>query len=113
MKTFHVPINHPYIQNLTEFDLEFIQWSSALDDPKFFAKVKNTFYDDEFDEWIEEQENEELTQEEQELMQNIISGNKKPNEEFESEGFVSLDQEFVDCDNSEEYNDPDQWEEVE
>lgn len=51
MKLFQVPINHPYIQNLTSFDLSFIEWSTALDDPKFRAKMENTFYDEEFDEF--------------------------------------------------------------
>lgn len=51
MKLFQVPINHPYIQNLTSFDLSFIEWSTALDDPKFRAKMENTFYDEDFDEF--------------------------------------------------------------
>lgn len=51
MKTFNVPITHPYIQQLTDFDLEFISWSTRFDDPKVLDKYKNTVYDDEFDEW--------------------------------------------------------------
>lgn len=64
MKTFHVPISHPYIQNLTERDLEFLDWSSALDNPKIYDKVKNTYYDDDFDEYEQEVEGDELTEEE-------------------------------------------------
>lgn len=54
MKTFNVPITHPYIQSLTEFDLEFIEWSSLFDNPKFLKKFQNTVYDSEFDQWYEE-----------------------------------------------------------
>lgn len=53
MRTFNVPIDHPIIQNLTEHDLSFIEWSSALDDPKLREKLENTVYDDDFDEWYE------------------------------------------------------------
>lgn len=51
MRTFNVPIDHPIIQNLTEYDLSFIEWSTALDDPKLREKIENTIYDDDFDEW--------------------------------------------------------------
>lgn len=54
MKTFNVPITHPYIQNLTDFDLSFIEWSSLFDNPKILKKFQNTVYDDEFDSWYEE-----------------------------------------------------------
>lgn len=54
MKTFNVPITHPYIQNLTDFDLEFIQWASLFDNPKILKKYQNTIYDDEFDDWYNE-----------------------------------------------------------
>lgn len=56
MKLFNVPITHEYIQNLTEFDLDFIDWSTALDDPKFREKLENVFYDPDFDSWAEEDE---------------------------------------------------------
>lgn len=51
MKLFKVPINHQYIQSLTSYDLAFIEWSTALDNPEFAEKYKNTFYDDEFDDF--------------------------------------------------------------
>lgn len=54
MKTFNVPITHPYIQQLTDFDLEFIEWSSLFDNPKILKKFQNTVYDEEFDQWYEE-----------------------------------------------------------
>jgi hypothetical protein len=53
MKLFQVPINHPYIQNLTSFDLNFIEWASAMDNPEFMQKMQNTFYDEEFDDFWE------------------------------------------------------------
>lgn len=53
MRTFNVPIAHPIIQSLTEHDLSFIEWSTALDDPKLREKIENTVYDDDFDEWYE------------------------------------------------------------
>jgi len=58
MRTFNVPIDHPIIQNLTEFDLSFIEWSTALDDPKLREKIENTVYDDDFDEWYDKCMNE-------------------------------------------------------
>ena len=132
MKLFRVPINHPYIQSLTSFDLAFIEWSSALDDPKFRAKMENTFYDEEFDEfwdnpdsemWDEdfEEYSEEVIQPEQPDYaqfgeENSIDGNlisdeeitpEKPNynfTEYEDEDFIEIPE-----GDSEEIQD---WEEV-
>lgn len=132
MKLFRVPINHPYIQSLTSFDLAFIEWSSALDDPKFRAKMENTFYDEEFDEfwdnpdsemWDEdfEEYSEEFIQPEQPDYaqfgeENSIDGNlisdeeitpEKPNynfTEYEDDDFIEIPE-----GDSEEIQD---WEEV-
>lgn len=52
MKFFRKPINHPYIQNLTDFDLAFLEVSEILDDPKARDKLMHTFYDDEFDDYF-------------------------------------------------------------
>lgn len=54
MRTFNVPVTHPYIQNLTNFDLEFIECSTAFDNPKVLEKYLNTVYDDEFDDYWDE-----------------------------------------------------------
>lgn len=51
IKLFGVPITHPYIQNLTKFDLDFIDWSSAYDNPKFKEKMQNTVYDESFEDF--------------------------------------------------------------
>lgn len=65
MKLFQVPINHPYIQGLTQFDLDFIELSTLWDNPKIREKLQNTFYDEEFDDWADETEA--LTPEEEAL----------------------------------------------
>lgn len=65
MKLFQVPISHPYIQNLTSFDLDFIEYSTLWDNPKVREKLQNTFYDEDFDEWADETEA--LTPEEEAL----------------------------------------------
>ena len=36
------------------FDLEFIEYSLICDDPKLLERIKNRYYDPEFDEWLEE-----------------------------------------------------------
>lgn len=53
IKLFGVPITHPYIQQLTDFDLDFLEWSAAYDNPKFREKMQNTVYDDDFDDFWE------------------------------------------------------------
>lgn len=107
MKLFRVPITHEYIQNLTEFDLEFIEMSTALDDPKLREKILNTVYDEEFDDYANEvEENDDLTEEERKMMEEIMS-KQKSKEDVEDDGFVPIE-------SSEEYQgeDPDDWEDV-
>lgn len=115
MKTFHVPITHEFIQNLTELDLEFIDWSAALDNPKVYDKVKNTYYDDDFDEYEKEVEDDELTEEELALFGeeksesevDITHGIKTENLTHD-EDYASMEDDTVHTD-----IDNDDWEEVE
>ena len=108
MKLFRVPITHEYIQNLTEFDLQFIDVSTALDNPKFYEKIKNTFYDEEFDEYANEAEEDELTEEEKAIMEQVMNkGSSERNEGVlteEYDDFLPI-QDVVE--------DPNDWEEVE
>ena len=108
MKLFRVPITHEYIQNLTEFDLQFIDVSTALDNPKFYEKIKNTFYDEEFDEYANEAEEDELTEEEKAIMEQVMNkGLSERNEDVfteEYDDFLPI-QDVVE--------DPNDWEEVE
>ena len=76
MKLFHVPMTHEYIQNLNEFDLEFIDWSYALDKPGVMDKLRNTVYDEDFDDYVNEVANDDLTEEEAKMMEDIISKQK-------------------------------------
>ena len=105
MKLFRVPITHEYIQNLTEFDLQFIDVSTALDNPKFYEKIKNTFYDEEFDEYANEAEEDELTEEEKAMMEQIM---KQSSSDTTSD---STNDDFIPLQEVEE--DPNDWEEVE
>ena len=106
MKLFRVPITHEYIQNLTEFDLQFIDISTALDNPKFYEKIKNTFYDEEFDEYANEAEEDELTEEEKAIMEQIMKQNlsERSSDTTVEDGFIPIQ----DVD-----EDPNDWEEVE
>ena len=105
MKLFSVPITHDYIQNLTTFDLEFIEMSTALDNPKLRDKILNTVYDEEFDEYAEEIDNEELTDEERKIMEEIMSKQGHKTEAEEDEKFTPLGED-------KENSDLDDWEEV-
>lgn len=51
---FKIPINDPRIQAMNEFDLAFYEYSMIADDPKLLDRLKNHFYDPEFDDWAEE-----------------------------------------------------------
>lgn len=96
MKLFRVPINHPYIQNLTPFDLNFIEYSELWDNPKVREKLKNTFYDEEFDEWADETE--ELTPEEEALFHEQNENNFGEIEDKSETHFISSE-----CSESEDY----------
>ena len=87
MKLFQVPINHPYIQNLTPFDLNFIEYSGLWDNPKLREKLQNTFYDEEFEDWADETE--ELTPEEEALFHEQNSKKTTHMEEISEEGVIS------------------------
>lgn len=51
VKFFKVPFTHEFIQDLTEDDINLLEWSTARDNPKFNERLENTVYDDEYDEW--------------------------------------------------------------
>ena len=53
-KFYQLPLTDPSIQELDPFDLQFIEYSMIADDPKQLEKLKNYYYDPEFDEWLEE-----------------------------------------------------------
>lgn len=53
-KFYHLPLNDQRIQDLDIYDLEFIEHSMIADDPKQLEKLKNYYFDPEFDEWLEE-----------------------------------------------------------
>lgn len=104
MKLFNVPITHEFIQNLTEFDLEFIEMSTALDNPKLRDKILNTVHDEEFDDYADEVHGEELTEEERKMMEEIMS--KQGHEP------VAEEDDYIPLQETEDYQDLDDWEEV-
>lgn len=114
MKLFKVPINHPYIQNLTNFDLDFIEYSTLWDDPKIREKLQNTFYDDEFDEWADETES--LTPEEEALFhaQNESKIDKVENISLDSSIPPELptDDDYIELENDTQSDIFDEWEET-
>jgi hypothetical protein len=115
MKLFQVPINHPYIQNLTGFDLDFIEYSTLWDNPKIREKLQNTFYDDEFDEWADETEA--LTPEEEALFnaQNASKdgGVGEISDDTPTSPELPTDDDYVSLDNETLTDEPDEWEEDE
>ena len=114
MKLFRVPINHPYIQNLTNFDLDFIEYSTLWDDPKIREKLQNTFYDDEFDEWADETEP--LTPEEEALFHAQNEPKIGEVENISSDGSTSpelpTDDDYVALENDTQSDILDEWEET-
>ena len=107
MKLFNVPITHEYIQNLTSFDLEFIEMSTALDNPKLRDKILNTIYDEEYDDFEKEVDSEELTKEEKKMMEEIMSKHRVSQSE-EDNSFIPLSEDIQQVGKY----DPDDWEEV-
>lgn len=57
-KIYHTPINDERIQDLNIYDIEFIELSLIADDPEKLRKLEESFYDDEYDEWVKEFEEE-------------------------------------------------------
>lgn len=115
MKLFKVPINHPYIQGLTSFDLEFIELSTLWDDPKIREKLQNTFYDDEYDDW--EQEIQPLSPEEEALF-NAQKSTKNVNVESNpTEGVfaqnLTTEDDYSSLESTNEVPTSDEWEEDE
>lgn len=53
-KTFNLPPNDPRIRELSVWDLDFIEYSAIADDPKKLSRLKNYFYDPEYDDWVAE-----------------------------------------------------------
>ena len=53
-KIFNLPPNDPRIKELTVWDLDFIEYSAIADDPKKLSRLKNYFYDPDYDDWVAE-----------------------------------------------------------
>lgn len=91
-------MTHPSIQSLTEADLSFIEWSTALDDPKLREKIENTVYDDDFDEWYD----------------SCMNGSVEPEyTDTESNDTIVEDEEYTNMSESLGETNIDDWEEVE
>lgn len=112
MKTFNVPITHPFIQQLTDFDLEFINWSIRFDDPKVLDKYKNTVYDDEFDAWWNSVMNGEDIDDDFGVPG--VTGSRRSPSKSSDEETISSDANHAEIAKSGQNNDnPDDWEEDE
>lgn len=116
VKTFRVPFTHPYIQNLTEFDLILLSESHKLDNPEYYRKVVNTFFDEDFDEYANEVENDdELTAEERAQMEEIIRQHKENSEGDSDESIVEnyeQSDDFEDMADTFTSEEVDDWEDV-
>lgn len=73
-KFFKIPLNDERMQDLTPFDLEFYELSMIADDPKKLEQLQNRFFDDDFDDYLEEFDQEQRAKQ---------SEQDEENEEFE------------------------------
>lgn len=69
-KFYSLPLNDQRIQDLDPYDLEFIEYSMIADDPKQLNKLKNYYFDPDFDEWLEEFDEEQKAKEKAKESQN-------------------------------------------
>lgn len=53
-KLFQLPISHPLIQDMNLYDIDFYELSDIADDPKKLDKLRNTYYDPDFDDWLDD-----------------------------------------------------------
>ena len=90
MKMFKLPINDERIQSLTEEQIDFMIWSSILDDPERVRKLDNYFYDPDFDSEFE----------------------KSGDEDYEDESYGIEDDEVLLSSSEEVVDDITDWEEV-
>lgn len=100
------------------FDLEFYELSMIADDPKKLEQLQNRFYDDEFDDWLEEFEREQEEKERQKQLQSSQDDKSEhldmPDEETikwseESRSSLDLPMEEYEISETTEISD---WEEV-
>ncbi len=117
-KFFQIPLNDERMQDLNMFDLEFYELSMIADDPKKLEQLQNRFYDDEFDDWLEEFEREQEEKERQKQLQSSQDDKSEhldmPDEETikwseESRSSLDLPMEEYEISETTEISD---WEEV-
>ena len=53
-KFFKIPLNDERMQDINPYDLEFYELSMIADDPKKLEQLQNHFYDDEFEDWLDD-----------------------------------------------------------
>ena len=114
-KFFNLPLNDERMQALDIYDIEFYEMSMIAEDPDKLNRYKNSFYDTDYDDWVEdfEKEQDEINNapelkisKENQKNDNYITKEEKINSEpFESE----LEQEY---EVSLPFDDLDDWEEV-
>lgn len=82
-KFFQLPLNDPVMQDINPFDLDFYELSMIADDPKKLEQLQNHFYDDEFDDWLEEFDREQEEKQKSSQDENLgdFSNLDKPDEE--------------------------------
>lgn len=95
------------MQDIDTFDLEFYEYSLIADDPKKLERLQNHFYDDEWDEFLEEFDKE------QEEKQKLYSSQSLQDDKSESMSDEAINDIPIDTDYevSENTNISD-WEEV-
>lgn len=71
------------MQDINPFDLDFYELSMIADDPKKLEQLQNHFYDDEFDDWLEEFDREQEEKQKSSQDENLGDSNDldKPDEE--------------------------------
>lgn len=117
-KFFRIPLNDERMQDINMFDLEFYELSMIADDPKKLEQLKNHFYDDGFDEWVEEFELEQQLENDQISSSNNLDLPDEDDirwakEKQNLDNYDDLDTEFEDYEVSKPAEEISDWEEVE
>lgn len=55
-RLFNVPINHPYIRNLNDYDLYLMEYLHLFEDPKKVEEYLTVIVDEDFEEYVRETE---------------------------------------------------------
>lgn len=56
-RLYNVPLTHPYLKDLNDYDLILMEWLHLFEDPKQVELYTNKVIDDSFEDYVNEIEN--------------------------------------------------------